>query len=601
MRKPFLLLCFLSALSAGVFAQTGCPGCSTNLPANLPADTIYLPQIPDGTAGQAYSKDISFRMPKTTTPVHAVDSTTPPGLTLSTMEILSIDGLPPGLTWEASQTVFQTATETDGCIRICGTPLVSDSFKLTVKIRATVLFIKQEDTFPMSLYIAPKSSTTDGFAMDNVSGCGTATVGFTNNIPSGDVPGFFYTWDFGDGDFSNEEDPGTHVYEQPGTYIVNYQAIVDSAGFVLESARVLGVTCVDQLGLGAPDLYVLIKDPNGTLVYNSSPAVDNTPLPRSFVSNLKLGPGNYTIEVWDEDGGLKGGDDPCGTISFNALSNDTLVSGGFRVVMNIIHVVDTIRSTDTVRVYPVPALPLLTANDLTTFCAGDSVQLKASYNSGNQWLLDGVWITDAVDSVLTVKASGAYQVLHTTADGCSAISAPQQVTVHPLPTTPVYINVNNSLRLYDTTNLANYALQWYNGPNPIPGATEFRYCATASSEYGLEVVDLTTGCRNYYSLFITLNPLYDCTIGTSEAGVLPLNIQPNPAQTQATLQWPQALSEDAQLLLRDLSGRLLEQRRVAQGAQQINIPLDEYANGIYLLDLQLANGQRFSGKLVVLR
>jgi hypothetical protein len=176
-----------------------------------------------------------------------------------------------------------------------------------------------------------------------------------------------------------------------------------------------------------------------------------------------------------------------------------------------------------------------------------------------------------------------------------------QVTVNPLPITPVYINVNNSLRLYDTTNLANYALQWYNGANPIPGATEFRYCATESSTYGLEVVDLATGCRNYYSLFIALNPLYDCTIGTAEAALLPLQVVPNPARDAATLQWPQALSGQAQFSMRDFSGRLLLQQTVAQGAQQLHIPLDDYANGVYLLDLLLPDGRRFGGKLVLLR
>ncbi len=208
MRQLSLLFFSFSALFIGSLrAQTGCPGCTLNLPAGLPADTLYLQSLPDGEKGTYYDHDLSFRMPKTTTPVHAIDSTTLPGLTISKIEIISIDGVPPGLHWQPNQWIFETANQTDGCVKFCGTPSVSDSFVMTVKIKATVLFLTQEATFPLKIYIAPKVSTTQGFTMTNVTGCGSTTVTFENNIPSGGVPGFTYEWNFGDGTTYTGENP----------------------------------------------------------------------------------------------------------------------------------------------------------------------------------------------------------------------------------------------------------------------------------------------------------------------------------------------------------------------------------------------------------
>jgi PKD repeat protein len=226
MRQLLLLLfCISTQLSFSLYAQTGCPGCAVNLPPGLPADTLFLQNLPDGVEGTYYNQDISFRMPMTTTPVNAIDSTTPPGLTISKIEIVSIEGVPPGLFWQPNQTVFETATETDGCVKFCGTPTESDTFVMTVRIKATVFVITQEATFPLRVYIAPKVSVTDGFSMTGFEGCGATTASFTNNIPSGGAPGFSYEWDFGDSTTFEGENPPPHTYDTPGIYPVTYRFV----------------------------------------------------------------------------------------------------------------------------------------------------------------------------------------------------------------------------------------------------------------------------------------------------------------------------------------------------------------------------------------
>ncbi len=599
MRQLFLhLICFI-AFSSFCYAQTGCPGCTLNLPAGLPADTLYLQDLPDGQQGVYYDRDISFRMPKTTTPVNAVDSITPPGLPISKIEILSIEGLPPGLYWQPSQFVFETATLTDGCVKFCGTPSVSDTFVMTVKVRATVFVITQETSFPLRVYIAPAVSNTDGFSMTGFTGCGSTTATFTNNIPSGGKPGFTYTWDFGDNTNFQGENPPPHTYGAPGVYPVTYHATIDTAGYVLESVRFLEVDCGDNFS--GPDLYFFIFDQNGDQVFNSQPEVTDINLPYTFPINLKLDSGNYSLVAWEEDSGLKGTDDPCGSIPFNLLSNDTVTAGGIMVVLNIVHDVKEVTSTDTVFVYPQPAVPLVSAPNGLAECAGeDSIRLVASTGTGIQWLLNSAPINGAADSLYNPAQSGYYQVQVSNSDGCSAVSDSAFVAINPLPASPLFVNINNSLRLADTTALpAEYALQWFNGTTPIPGATGFRYCAIDSGNYGLLVTDLATGCINFYSATVMFDPNFDCTVGTNTPGLLALGIFPNPASDLVTVQLDRSLPNGALLRLWDATGRLVRTDNLAP-ADNFILECSDLSSGLFTLEI-VADGFRGTGKLVVVR
>jgi hypothetical protein len=601
MTKLLLTICFSTLFFANLFhAQTGCPGCLVSLPPGFPADTIYLPDLPDGVKGTPYDRDVSFRLPKTTTPVNAVDSTTPPGITINKFEILSVEGLPAGLYWQLNQSVFDPATQTDGCMKICGTPLESDTFVLTVKLRATVFIITQESTFPISIYIAPKVSNTDGFSITNPTGCGSVSVSFTNNVPSNGNEGFSYNWDFGDGSpGSAEENPEPHVYDQPGMYTIDYQAIVDTAGYLLESVRLLEIDCTDPPLFGNPDLYMEIRKPDGNIVFSSSPAINSTPLPYVFPVNLLLGPGNYTLQVRDDDSGVKGQDDDCGSLSFNILSNGSLIAGGLSVEMNILHPIDTIRSTDTIIVYPQPAAPTINAPNGLTVCEGASgVVLSSSYGFGNHWMLNGNLIPGATDFIYQPTQSGDYQVQYISADGCVATSAISTVAIHPLPAQPFWFNYNNSLRVTNPANLpAQYALQWYNASAPIPGETDIWYCSLTSGTFGLEVTDLETGCTNFYAASVTHNPNYNCLISTQTPDLATFDILPNPTAGQVLLRMHEPLSVGGTIRIWDATGRLVQTAQVDSGSNTVSLDLGALSSGVYAVEI-LAEGLRGLGRVV---
>jgi large repetitive protein len=77
-----------------------------------------------------------------------------------------------------------------------------------------------------------------------------------------------------------------------------------------------------------------------------------------------------------------------------------------------------------------PSTPVITPSGPTTFCEGGSVTLSAP--AGFSY----AWSTGATTQSITVTASGSYSVTVTNAGGCSATSAPTNVTVHPAASTP---------------------------------------------------------------------------------------------------------------------------------------------------------------------
>lgn len=586
-------------------SQDGCPGCSLNLPP-LPADTIYLGNAPDGEAGVYYEEDISFRMPKTTTPVNATDPDTPPGLDINKITIISVVNLPPGLSWEANQLQFNPADQTDGCVRICGTPLQPGLYEVQVFVTAEVLLVTQSTSFAFPIYIAPASSVNAGFAMSNNSGCGTVTVEFVNNVPSHGMEGFSYLWDFGNGFQSLSENPPPVTYNAPGVYEVNYHATIDTAGYTLSTVHVLATGCGDTsippIFSGAPDLYIKIKDPNGDIVFQTNP-VDNAPVPFAFAVNLPLNEGNYELEVRDDD---TFGSETCGTINFNQLTSGNLASGSLEVALEVLHPISTIHTTDTVWVFEVPEEPTIVPSAEVQVCQGEEVVLTASYDDHLQWYRDTTLLLGETFPELLAAQEGNYWVSYTSPDGCKVASAPVQLELLALPAAPAFHNDKNLLKINEPSLLpANYELQWFVNGVAVPGATGQEFCITepGTSLYTLVVTDLDTGCKKEFSLGATYNPNYDCLTPVGEAlADVQIVIHPNPTVGKLHCQVHSPVSTDAQVSVMNVWGQRLLTLPVhlAEGHNHVEVDLASFAEGIYLLQWDMEGGA-FSQKVVVSR
>lgn len=591
-RQHSLLLLMLVVFSKSLSAQIGCPGCIVSLPV-LPNDTIYLSPAPNGEAGAYYSGDISFRLPKTTTPVNAQDPSTPAGLPISNIDIVAVVNVPPGLNWQASQLSFNPSNQTDGCVKFCGTPLQAGTFEVEVFVNATVLTLNQATSFKFPILIAPSTSTSNGFNLFNNSGCGSVTASFENNVPSNGQPGYTYTWDFGNGSTSSLENPPTVTYDQPGTYSINYTAVIDTFGFQLTTVRVLDASCDDILINTPPDLYLRIKDPLGNLILETN-AQDNSSFPAAFNVNLMLGDGIYELEVRDED---TFGSESCGTIFFTKTTSNVVSGGDLEVQFDIIHPVQTIQSEGTVTVYPIPTAPVIQPNGNIDLCIGEEIELVADYDQNLQWFNDSTLLLGEIYQQILVSSNGQYWLEYTSPEGCKAQSERVEVSILPLPAPPAFNVTGNQFDLADPSLLPNdYSLQWYMDGNILPGETGPSYCLMEPGVFlmSLEVTDNATGCTNEFDLGVAYDPSYTCATSTIQLSPTAnsLNVFPNPSDGRVTVSFEVLSGGSIVYQLYDGLGRMVFHETLDAGNNSVqhNIDITELTAGIYHLKIETPDG-----------
>ena len=584
-----VLLALLCCCS--VYGQTGCPGCIVNLPDELPEDTIFLTDAPDGRGNEPYEGTVSFRLPKSTTPVAAVDPETAPGINLDRITIKSISNLPPGLSWEANQLEFDVKEETDGCMKFCGRPLQPGLYLVEVVIEARVLVINQTTFFTFPIEILPAERSTEGFTIVNSSGCGRVEAGFVNGNPSGGLPGFSYFWDFGNGHTSEEEMPAGQVYEDAGEYEVNYRAIIDTVGVFLTEVVLEEVDCSDALG-GRPDLYIKVFDGTGEEVL-SSPTTNNADLPLSISVNLPVDTGTYLLQVFDNDSGLGGADDLCGEASFSRLAGGRLTGNNFAAEVSLIHPVDTITSSDTVRVFPFPDEPLLSLDSGSgPFCRTDTLVLSSTVSG--RWYRNEVPLASSGNAV-RVFDGGAYRQVFTDVSGCQSQSELLEFTFSEIPAAPVFTVEDNLLAVFEEELLpTEFSLEWRFGDMPLPGVESTRYCAENTGRYQLEVTDLATGCTNAYSRQVSVDPaIENCNVTSlvnEETGITAVQLFPNPAAEWVELQLDFTITRSITWILLDARGRVVQRDEfTGRGTgYRTRIDLSNHPAGVYFLHMRSA-------------
>lgn len=110
----------------------------------------------------------------------------------------------------------------------------------------------------------------------------------------------------------------------------------------------------------------------------------------------------------------------------------------------------------------VPAKPVVSTNQETTFCEGNSIQLSTNNDYGNYWS------NGATTREITIGGGGEYSVSHVNVFGCIEVSAPFKITVNPTPkpivtlSGPSIICSNEKLRLTSNYDFGNF---WSNGEN----------------------------------------------------------------------------------------------------------------------------------------
>jgi len=139
-----------------------------------------------------------------------------------------------------------------------------------------------------------------------------------------------------------------------------------------------------------------------------------------------------------------------------------------------------------------------------TFCQGGSVTLNASTAgiTGYQWYLNGNPIPGTAGGTAAsypAIATGQYSVKVTGTNGCTATSLATSVQVNALPNVTTVPTGNSAVCQGYTTVLAapsgpGLTYQWYNGTNPIAGATSNTYTTGTAGTYTVKITNSVTGC-----------------------------------------------------------------------------------------------------------
>ncbi len=585
MRKIYpVLLSFLLLHSATVsIAQCTIDSSQT-------AAGVYPNVLPDATAGQPYSEDVTFVM--------LLDTL---GLPITNYHITTVTGLPIGISWQCNNFAngcnYDPTVNLYGCANISGTPLIPGTYVAHVTVIATVAVVgDQTIDYPIPLIVLPAQSSNNGFSMSNSSGCDPLTVYFTNNDPGQ----LSYQWDFGDGIQSNLENPPSHTYAVPGDYIVTQTIIPNiTPDYYLTSVTVNSIP--DNYGspIDDPDMYLLIDNAGGSTVFDSRPAQNGLFPPQTWgIPNILLANENYTIHVWDEDGGLFGADDDLGVISFaghGTSGNATATVGGASGSLNLDYVifqtpVNPIITTDTIHVYPSQVMPVLTVSGNTSFCEGDSLVLTSSEPTGNQWFVDSTILTGDTNQTYVVTQSGLYYLTVTNSYGCSATAyMTDTVHVYSNPPHPTILISGDTLKCL----LAGYNYQWLLNDTAIAGETNFYTVPLVSGNYSV-VISTTQGCSDTSQiLYFIVTGIYS-TQNISQD----ILIYPNPANR--TVHIESELAGIANLKLLDITGKVVFEKDLGSASQHLHETIDVSVleKGIYFLELN-ASGKTVLRKIAV--
>ena len=536
---------------------------------------------------QSYNQDLTFVLPLDT--LVEIEGFGENLIAFEDYHITSIS-LPIGLSWECNNfedNCHYNPTITQyGCVNLYGVPLEYGEFNVDVTVVATHELSwavgTEEISFSLPLTILPNISANSGFAMTNFSGCAPLTVDFINNNPALAA----YSWDFGNGNVSNLENPSSQLYTESGMYEVHYTAHSSIEPFYfLTSIQVSNASGWGQDAedvFGDPDPYLYLFDEEGNQIYSSSVLVDNS-FPVSWsLDNIPLSNQSYSIQVWDQDGVFTG-DDNLGSVSFDGYStSSTLTNGDLVVEYTILEVQPTPFAdvVDTIYVYDSPNQPSFSYDEENVILSLDSDSLDVNY----QWYYINSPIPNANNTTHIPENSGFYYVLATNDFGCSTPSQDEIIVV--CDDFAPELELNSDTISYMESSIFEY--QWFYEGEQMLGISSSYIIAEQEGTYSLLLLD-QWGCKyNSNDVFFSLASLYDYDQNK-------LSVFPNPAWNYLDVIIDN--EQSFQLLeLFDMQGRKVLSQQLWDAKNRLDI--QHLERGTYLLKVN-SKGQQLTKRIVL--
>jgi len=223
------------------------------------------------------------------------------------------------------------------------------------------------------------------------------------------------------------------------------------------------------------------------------------------------------------------------------------------------------------------------------FCNGDSTILLAAPGLTYQWYKDGIQIPEETNEKLAVYKTGTYHVRLTNNAGCSNTSNSFFITSNPLPD----INIG-----CDTTICRNHSLlldagfgylkyDWSTGEktqtivlNPNSDTGLFKYWVTVTNN---------SLCQTTDTIAVTVVICSDLPEFENNCHAI---IYPNPSNGQFTLLLDNLNSNEAEIYITDLSGKILISTKIEimdKGKASQSYHLNYLPSGLYILAIKSGN------------
>jgi hypothetical protein len=249
-------------------------------------------------------------------------------------------------------------------------------------------------------------------------------------------------------------------------------------------------------------------------------------------------------------------------------------------------------------VVPAPPAAITPMGGTTAKCAGDSVMLMASVglNFGYEWMKDGILVPGATSYLLAAKQAGSYTVKVLSPAGCSSVSAPVMVFIHPAPV----VNLGNDTAMLPGQTVILNAGAGFNSYLWSTGATTQTINASSAIvaviNYWVQVTD-NNGCKGGDTIKInfTNHPGIEEYVKTMSVILIP-----NPASDLIEVVWNDLIDEPLTLNVITMDGRKVLNQNIKGLDGKALLDVSMLPAGNYLLQLSSARGNAMQ-RLVIVR
>lgn len=199
----------------------------------------------------------------------------------------------------------------------------------------------------------------------------------------------------------------------------------------------------------------------------------------------------------------------------------------------------------------------------------DESFLHASEGDAFQWYFEDEIIQGATQTIHRAQLSGFYSVAITCSGGYITFSDPVEVCI------PVPEITQTAYNVLESTTGSSYL--WYKNGEAIEGADARVLVVKSSGSYTVFVEDIY-GCSSFAKAV-------DMNITGVQGYSSLINIYPNPCKGEVNVFITENVSQEAQIVIYDLTGNKLDVIVNKSSNNKINI--SSYPKGIYLLQLKM--------------